>query len=40
MMAVPHVAFVAWLVVTDRAMRAQRAAELARFRALRDISGA
>lgn len=35
-MAVPHVAFIAWLVATDRAMRAQRAAELGRFREIRD----
>ena len=38
-LAVPHVAFLAWIVVTDRAMRAQRAADLARFRALRDLRG-
>ena len=36
-LAVPHVAFIVWLVATDRAMRAQRATELARFRALREI---
>jgi hypothetical protein len=36
LMAVPHAALLAWLVVTDRAMRAQRTVELARFRALRD----
>ena len=35
-LAVPHVAFVIWLLYNDRAMRAQRAAELTRFRALRD----
>jgi hypothetical protein len=35
-LTVPHVAFLAWLVVTDRAMRAQRATELARFREIRD----
>ncbi|HUQ89195.1 MAG TPA: hypothetical protein VM096_16670 [Vicinamibacterales bacterium] len=33
-MAIPHLAFIAWLVATDRAMRAQRAIELARLRAL------
>jgi hypothetical protein len=35
-MAVPHAAFLAWLVRADRAMRAQRTIELARFRELRD----
>jgi hypothetical protein len=35
-LAVPHAAFVIWLIYTDRAMRTQRAAELARFRTLRD----
>jgi hypothetical protein len=35
-LAVPHVAFVVWLIYCDRAMRAQRAAELTRFRELRD----
>lgn len=35
-LAVPHIAFVVWLLYSDRAMRAQRAAELARFRNLRD----
>jgi hypothetical protein len=35
-MAVPHAAFLAWLVRADRAMRAQRTTELARFRGLRD----
>jgi hypothetical protein len=34
LLAVPHLAFVVWLVVSDRAMRAQRSVELARFRAL------
>ncbi len=34
-MAIPHVTFVIWLIYTDRAMRSQRAAELARFRELR-----
>ena len=33
-MAVPHLGFVAWLVATDRAMRTQRAIELARLREL------
>lgn len=33
-MAVPHLAFVAWLIAADRAMRAQRAVELARMREL------
>ena len=33
-MAVPHLAFIAWLVAADRAMRAQRAIELARLRDL------
>lgn len=36
MLAVPHVAFVAWLIYSDRAMRKQRDAELTRFRHLRD----
>ena len=27
-MAVPHLAFIAWMVMCDRAMRTQRAAEL------------
>lgn len=31
-MAVPHVAFIAWLVAADRAMRRQRAIELERLR--------
>ena len=35
-MAVPHLAFIAWLVASDRAMRTQRAIELARLRELRD----
>lgn len=35
-LAVPHLAFLVWLLYSDRAMRAQRAAELARFRELRD----
>ena len=33
-MAIPHLAFIAWLVASDRAMRAQRAIELARLREL------
>jgi hypothetical protein len=33
-LGVPHLAFIAWLASTDRAMRAQRAIELARFREL------
>ena len=37
-MAVPHLAFVAWLVAADRAMRAQRAIELARLRELASSS--
>ena len=43
LLAVPHLAFIAWLVASDRAMRAQRSVELARFRALyaqgRQLSG-
>jgi hypothetical protein len=35
-LTVPHMAFLAWLLVTDRAMRTQRAKELARFREIRD----
>ena len=35
-MAIPHLAFIAWLVAADRAMRTQRAIELARLRDLRD----
>ena len=34
-MAIPHLAFVAWMIAADRAMRAQRAVELARLRELR-----
>ncbi len=37
-LAVPHLAFLAWLVSSDRAMRRQRDVELARFRALRDAA--
>lgn len=33
-MAVPHLAFIAWLVAADRSMRTQRAIELARLRDL------
>ena len=33
-MALPHLAFLAWLVATDRAVRTQRAIELARLREL------
>jgi len=35
-MAIPHLAFMVWLIRADRAMRGQRAIELARLRALRD----
>jgi hypothetical protein len=34
LLSVPHLAFVAWIMASDRAMRAQRAVELERFRAL------
>ncbi|HEX6163888.1 MAG TPA: hypothetical protein VFZ31_11010 [Vicinamibacterales bacterium] len=34
-MAIPHLAFIAWMVAVDRAMRTQRAVELARLRELR-----
>jgi Flp pilus assembly protein TadB len=34
-LAVPHLAFVTWLIHCDRGMRKQRATELARFRELR-----
>lgn len=33
-MAIPHLGFIAWLVAADRAMRKQRAIELARLREL------
>ena len=33
-MAIPHLAFIAWLLASDRAMRTQRAIELARLREL------
>lgn len=36
MLAVPHAAFVVWMIYCDRAMRTQRTTELARFRQLRD----
>ena len=36
LLTLPHLAFLAWMVRTDAAMRAQRATELARFRELRD----
>ncbi len=35
-LSVPHVSFVVWMLYCDRAMRRQRAAHLARYRALRD----
>lgn len=38
LLAVPHAAFLVWLVVTDRAMRVQRTRELVRFRELRDAA--
>ena len=34
-LAVPHVAFVVWMIYCDRGMRKQRATDLARYRALR-----
>lgn len=37
-MVIPHLAFVTWLAASHRAMRNQRAIELARLRALRDRS--
>ena len=36
LLAIPHVAFLLWLVRADRAMRVQRTREFARFRDLRD----
>jgi hypothetical protein len=36
LMALPHAAFLAWLLYADRGLRAQRTRELARFRELRD----
>ncbi|MGQ0736478.1 MAG: hypothetical protein ACT4QD_22850 [Acidobacteriota bacterium] len=35
LLGVPHAAFAAWILFCDRRMRLQRAAELARFRALK-----
>lgn len=35
-MAVPHLAFVVWLVMSDRAMRRQRSIELTRLREMRN----
>lgn len=40
MLAVPHAAFLVWLLYCDRAMRGQRASDLARFRALKRGPGA
>ena len=37
-MAIPHLAFIAWLAAADRAMRKQRAIELARLRELAENS--
>ena len=37
-MAVPQLAFAAWTFYADRGMRRQRAAELERFRALKEVS--
>jgi len=37
-LAIPHVAFVVWMIYCDRAMRKQRASELARFRELKSGS--
>jgi len=39
-MAIPHLAFIAWLIAADRAMRNQRAIELARLRELVEQAGA
>ena len=36
LLAVPHAAFLGWLALADRAMRAQRVRELERFRGLRE----
>ena len=36
LLAVPHAAFILWLLITDRAVRAQREHELARFREIRN----
>jgi hypothetical protein len=38
-MAVPHLAFIAWLTVAHRAMKTQRAIELARLRQLATTGG-
>lgn len=38
-LAVPHAAFVVWMLVCERAVRRQRQADLARFRELRDRAG-
>lgn len=35
-LAVPHAGFVLWMLYCDRAMRKQRASDLARYRSLRD----
>jgi hypothetical protein len=37
-LAVPHLAFVTWLIYCDIGMRKQRATELARFRALKEMT--
>jgi len=37
-LAVPHLAFVGWMIYCDRGMRQQRASDLARYRALRDTA--
>jgi hypothetical protein len=37
-LAVPHLAFLSWLLYCDRGMRRQRGEELARFRAMRDAA--
>ena len=39
-MAVPHAAFVIWLIRADRAMRTQRETDLARFRELKETTKA
>jgi hypothetical protein len=38
-LAIPHIAFVAWTLYCDRAMRRQRGVELARFRELKNSAG-
>jgi fatty acid desaturase len=35
-LAIPHLAFIVWMLYCDRGMRKQRTTELARFRALKD----